>query len=91
MAAAFLARFNRNFNREPPVSGLSPDGTLVEMIELRNHPYYVGCQFHPEFKSRPQQPHPLFRSFIGAALQARADKRRHTAQTAADAGPAALA
>jgi CTP synthase len=73
------------------ISGASPDEQLVEMIELRNHPYFVACQFHPEFKSRPQQPHPLFRAFICAALQARADKRRHTAQTAADAGPAALA
>jgi CTP synthase len=64
---------------------------LVEMIELRNHPYFVACQFHPEFKSRPQQPHPLFRSFIGAALQARMEKRRPTAQTAADPSPPALA
>jgi CTP synthase len=73
------------------ISGASPDEQLVEMIELRNHPYFVACQFHPEFKSRPQQPHPLFRSFVGAALQARAEKRRHAGQAAADAGPAALA
>jgi len=73
------------------ISGSSPDEQLVEMIELRNHPYFVGCQFHPEFKSRPQQPHPLFRSFVGAALLARAEKRRHAGQPAADAGPAALA
>jgi CTP synthase len=58
------------------ISGVSPDERLVEMIELRNHPYFVGCQFHPEFKSRPQNPHPLFRSFIGAALRARLEKRR---------------
>jgi CTP synthase len=58
------------------ISGVSPDNQLVEMIELRNHPYFVGCQFHPEFKSRPQNPHPLFRSFIGAALRARLEKRR---------------
>jgi CTP synthase len=57
------------------ISGVSPDNQLVEMIELRNHPYFVGCQFHPEFKSRPQNPHPLFRSFIGAALRARLEKR----------------
>jgi CTP synthase len=50
------------------VSGTSPDGRLVEMVELGNHPYFVGCQFHPEFKSRPQAPHPLFRSFIAAVL-----------------------
>jgi CTP synthase len=73
------------------ISGASPDEQLVEMIELRDHPYFVACQFHPEFKSRPQQPHPLFRSFIGAALQARADKRRHSAQAAADSAPQSLA
>jgi CTP synthase len=50
------------------LSGLSPDGRLVEMVELPNHPYFVGCQFHPEFKSRPSAPHPLFARFIGAAL-----------------------
>jgi CTP synthase len=48
-------------------SGLSPDGRLVEIAELRDHPWMVGCQFHPEFKSRPGKPHPLFRAFIGAA------------------------
>jgi CTP synthase len=58
------------------VSGVSPDNRLVEMIELRNHPYFVACQFHPEFKSRPQSPHPLFRSFIGAALRVSLEKRR---------------
>lgn len=49
------------------LSGLSPDGKLVEIIELQNHPFYVASQFHPEFKSRPNRPHPLFRDFIGAA------------------------
>src|SRR5215831_7672946 len=53
------------------ISGTSPDRRLVEMIELPSHPYFVGCQFHPEFKSRPQEPHPLFQAFIGAALRAR--------------------
>jgi CTP synthase len=48
-------------------SGLSPDGRLVEICELRDHPWMVGCQFHPEFGSRPNRPHPLFRGFIGAA------------------------
>jgi CTP synthase len=48
-------------------SGISPDGRLVEIAELRDHPWMVGCQFHPEFKSRPGKPHPLFRAFIGAA------------------------
>jgi len=51
------------------VSGVSPDGTLVEIVELRDHPWFLGCQFHPEFKSKPMQPHPLFRDFIKAALK----------------------
>ncbi|WP_073343909.1 CTP synthase [Caldanaerobius fijiensis] len=50
------------------ISGLSPDERLVEMIELENHPWFVAVQFHPEFKSRPNRPHPLFREFIAAAL-----------------------
>jgi len=50
------------------LSGLSPDGKLVEMVELPGHPWFVGCQFHPEFKSRPMSPHPLFRAFIAASL-----------------------
>jgi CTP synthase len=49
------------------VSGTSPTGDLVEMVELPGHPWFVGCQFHPEFKSRPMDPHPLFREFIRAA------------------------
>ena len=48
-------------------SGLSPDNTLPEIIELKNHPWFVAVQFHPEFKSRPLAPHPLFSSFIKAA------------------------
>jgi CTP synthase len=50
-------------------SGLSPDGRLVEIVELRNHPWMVGCQFHPEFKSRPGKPHPLFSGLVKAAIQ----------------------
>jgi len=50
------------------ISGLSPSGDLVEMIEVTDHPWFLGCQFHPEFKSRPMNPHPLFRDFIKAAL-----------------------
>ena len=50
------------------LSGLSPDGHLVETVELTDRPFYVGVQFHPEFKSRPNRPHPLFRGFIEAAL-----------------------
>lgn len=50
------------------ISGTSPDGHLVETVETENHPFYVGVQFHPEFKSRPNRPHPLFKGFIKAAL-----------------------
>ena len=50
------------------LSGLSPDSSLVEMIELPEHPHFVACQFHPELKSRPTRPHPLFSSFIAAAV-----------------------
>jgi CTP synthase len=50
-------------------SGLSPDGNLVEICELAGHPWMVSCQFHPEFNSRPHRPHPLFRDFIGAAME----------------------
>jgi len=53
------------------LSGLSPDGSLVEIIELKDHPWFLGCQFHPEFKSRPMDYHPLFKGFIKAALQYR--------------------
>ena len=55
-------------------SGTSPDNSLVEIIEIKDHPWFVGVQFHPEFKSSPRHPHPLFRSFIEAALSYR-DKR----------------
>jgi CTP synthase len=51
------------------ISGLSPDHELVEIIELRDHPWFLGCQFHPEFKSRPIEPHPLFSAFVGAAIR----------------------
>ncbi len=51
------------------VSGTSPDGQLVEIIELKDHPWFLGCQFHPELKSRPREPHPLFKAFIKAALK----------------------
>jgi CTP synthase len=68
--------FNNNYRAEfiakgMVLSGLSPDGSLVEIIELKEHPWFLGCQFHPEFKSRPMTSHPLFRGFIEAALQNR--------------------
>jgi len=64
------------------LSGLSPDRRLVETIELRDHPYFVGCQFHPEFKSRPTAPHPLFQRFIRATLEAQIRSRRSVPTTA---------
>ena len=51
------------------IGGLSPDGNLVETVEITSEDFYVGVQFHPEFKSRPNKPHPLFKGFIGAALK----------------------
>ena len=51
------------------ISGLSPDRRLIEIIELKNHPFFVGTQFHPEFKTRPMKPHPLFNAFISAAVK----------------------
>ncbi len=51
------------------ISGLSPDGELVETVEIKEHPFYLGVQFHPEFKSRPNRPHPIFRQFVEAALE----------------------
>jgi CTP synthase len=55
------------------ISGTSPDGTLAELIELRDHPYFLACQYHPEFQSKPNKPHPLFRGFIQACLAYPAD------------------
>ena len=57
------------------LSGVSPDGLLVEMIELRDHPWFLASQFHPEFKSRPTDCHPMFRGFVRAALQYKAAQR----------------
>jgi CTP synthase len=50
-------------------SGLSPNGRLVEIAELKDHPFMLGSQFHPEFKSRPNRPHPLFNAFLAAAVE----------------------
>jgi CTP synthase len=57
------------------VSGNSPDGNFVEIVELEGHPWFLGCQFHPEFKSKPLRPHPLFASFIEAAIRHRQESR----------------
>ncbi len=66
------------------LSGQSPDGGLVEVIELPNHPWFIGCQFHPELKSRPTRPHPLFAGFVGAALK----RRKAMAASSPAAAPA---
>jgi CTP synthase len=66
--------FNREYE-EPMVaaglriSGSTPDGTYVEIVEIPGHPFFIGCQFHPEFKSKPLEPHPLFKAFVGAAYE----------------------
>ena len=57
-------------------SGTSPDGTLVEIVELPDHPWFVGCQFHPEFKSRPMHAHPLFKDFIAAAIKQKQSRKK---------------
>jgi len=66
-------------------SGVSPDGRLMEIVELKDHPFMLGCQFHPEFQSRPDAPHPLFRQFIQAAIEYEA-RRQAAQQPAAQEG-----
>ncbi|MCB9592223.1 MAG: CTP synthase [Sandaracinaceae bacterium] len=72
------------------LAGKSPDGRLVEMVELPDHPYFIGCQFHPEFKSRPHDPHPLFQGFVRAARERR-DARSSATPEADTAEPDARA
>ena len=77
------------------LSGQSPDGRLVEIVELVDHPWFVASQFHPEFKSRPERPHPLFDGFVAASI-AVADGRepelrpRHIATSPTSATPTAV-
>jgi CTP synthase len=59
------------------ITGATPDGTYVEIVEILDHPYFLGCQFHPEFKSKPLEPHPLFSSFVGAAYQNRLARKEN--------------
>jgi CTP synthase len=65
-------------------SGTSPDGNLVEVCEIREHPFMVGTQFHPEFRSRPDRPHPLFRALVESARHGSSEAR----MTAVEAGVA---
>jgi CTP synthase len=69
------------------LSGTSPDKRLVEMIELRDHPFFVGCQFHPEFKSRPAAPHPLFARFVRAALERAATRAKNETRKQSESHP----
>ncbi len=76
--------FNREFEKTLTAAGLritgrTPDENYVEIVEVPGHPWFVGCQFHPEFKSKPLEPHPLFAAFIGAALECRLQKQRPAA------------
>ena len=70
------------------LSGTSPDKRLVEMVELKDHPFFVGCQFHPEFKSRPVAPHPLFARFVRAALERAATRTKTEARKQSESHPA---
>jgi CTP synthase len=64
------------------ITGATPDGTYVEIVEVPDHPYFLGCQFHPEFKSKPLEPHPLFKAFIGASYEH--GRKRHAKKEASD-------
>ena len=71
--------FNMRYRKEleelgVEITGISPDERLVEIVEVKDHPWFLGCQFHPEFKSKPFSPHPLFRDFIKASLKHRQDR-----------------
>jgi CTP synthase len=69
------------------LSGVSPDGQLVEILEIDGHPWFLAVQFHPEFKSKPMQPHPLFHGFIGAALARRNSRIPGSAQASPTSAP----
>lgn len=58
------------------ITGISPDEKLAEIVELKGHPWFLACQFHPEFQSKPFKPHPLFREFIKAAIKCRQERRK---------------
>ena len=69
----FRSRFEAHGMR---FSGQSPDGSLIEILELPSHPFFLAVQFHPEFKSKPTKAHPLFASFVGAAVQRRTGRKQ---------------
>jgi len=73
--------FNREYDQTLSggglrIAGQTPDGVYVEICEIPDHPWFLGCQFHPEFKSKPLEPHPLFAAFIGAAYKNRKNRAR---------------
>ena len=80
--------FNREYEETLTAHGLrltgaTPDGTYVEIVEIPDHPWFLGCQFHPEFKSKPFDPHPLFKAFVGASHAQRRASRKETRETVA--------
>jgi CTP synthase len=80
--------FNREYEKQLVAAGLkitgrTPDENYVEIVEAPEHPWFLGCQFHPEFKSKPLEPHPLFRAFIGASLEHQ-EKKRHPVSAAVE-------
>jgi len=87
--------FNREYQETLTAAGLkitgeTPDQTYVEICEIEDHPWFLGCQFHPEFKSKPLEPHPLFRSFIGAAYEHRRRRLAPVLDTSRVSAPASL-
>ena len=87
--------FNNQFRQQFAANGLdvtgsSPDGQLVEIVELRDHPWFLAVQFHPEFKSKPTKAHPLFRGFIQACLQRKKKDRKPDADRSSRGQAAAV-
>jgi CTP synthase len=85
--------FNRDFEKTLVAAGLkitgrTPDENYVEIVEAPEHPWFLGCQFHPEFKSKPLEPHPLFAAFIGAALEHKKQRMRTASVATAERQPA---
>jgi CTP synthase len=66
------------------ISGSTPDGTYVEIVEIPTHPFFLGCQFHPEFKSKPLEPHPLFTAFTKASYEHRLSRREKQGSAAVE-------